>query len=111
MDTGPKMLNTGAALLTFSQVIFYLHVSFHHASFYQMINGLHLYHAVLTSCHSKLFTVLPNIHPFITHSSWSGAVRVGRLAQGHLHTLGGIQLVTLWLPAHPLYLRSLTPPC
>ena len=57
----------------------------------------------LASGHSKHFTILPNIHPFtlkFTHrrrsqprratASWSAAVRVRRLAQGHLHTqLGG----------------------
>ena len=68
-----------------------------------MINELHLYSASLTSDHSKLFTMLPYIHPFthtLTHrrrcqprratASSSGAVRVRRLAQGHLTTrLGG----------------------
>ena len=28
-----------------------------------MVNGLHLYIAILTSGHSKCFTILPNIHP------------------------------------------------
>jgi hypothetical protein len=68
-----------------------------------MVNGLQLYHAFLTSGRSKRFTILPNIHPFthtFTHrrrslprratASSSGAVRVRRLAQGHLDTqLGG----------------------
>ena len=62
-----------------------------------MVNGLHLYSAFLTSGHSKHFAMLPNIHPFIhtfTHrrrsrpckatASSPGAVRVRRLAQGHL---------------------------
>ena len=65
-------------------------------------NGLHLYSAFPTSGHSKYFTTLPNIHPFMhtftqrwrcqpckTTASSSGAVRVRRLAQGHLDTLGG----------------------
>ena len=63
------------------------------------VNGLHLYSAFLTSGHSKHFTILPNIHPFIhtfthrrrsqprkTTASSSGAVRVRCLAQGHLDT-------------------------
>ena len=60
-------------------------------------NGQHLVSAFLTSGHSKSFTILTSIHPFthtITHqrrgqpcqatASSSGAVRVRRLAQGHL---------------------------
>ena len=62
--------------------------------------GLQLYSAFLTSGPSKPFTILPNIHTFrhwrrcqprkATASS-SGAVKVRRLAQGHLDTqkLGG----------------------
>ena len=62
-----------------------------------MVNGLHLYSAILTSGHSKRFTILPNIHPFMhtfTHRRWCpphkacllGAVRGRRLAQWHLDT-------------------------
>ena len=67
-----------------------------------MVNGLHLYSAFLTSGHSKRFTILSNIHPFMhtfTHrqrrqprkatASSSGAVKLRCLAQGHLDTLGG----------------------
>ena len=68
-----------------------------------MVNGLYLFSAVLTSSHSKRFTIRHNIHPFMhtfTHrrrchprraiASSSGAVRARRLAQGHLETqLGG----------------------
>ena len=60
---------------------------------------MHLCSAFLTSGHSKLFTILPDIHPF-THRRWSqpwkatasssGAVRVRRLAQEQLDTqIGG----------------------
>ena len=66
-------------------------------------NALHLSSTFLTSARSKYFTIRPHIHPFthvFTHrrrcqprretASWSGAVRVRRLAQGHLDTrLGG----------------------
>jgi hypothetical protein len=68
-----------------------------------MVNGLHLYSTLPPSGHSKRFTILPNIHPFMhtfiqrrrcqprrATASLSGAVRVRRLAQGHLDTqLGG----------------------
>ena len=54
----------------------------------------------LTSGHSKHFTILPHFHQFMdtfTHRRWSqlatasssGAVRVRRLAQGHLDALLG----------------------
>ena len=65
------------------------------------VNGLQLDRAFLNSSPSKRLTALPHIHPFmhtVTHrrrsqprratASWSGAVRVRRLAQGHLDTLG-----------------------
>ena len=64
-----------------------------------MVNGMHIYRAFLISGHSKRLTILPNNHPFMhtfTHrrrrqpckaiASWSGAVRVRCLAQGHLDT-------------------------
>ena len=66
----------------------------------EMVDGLHSYGALLTSDHSKRFTILTNIHPFMhtfTRRRWrqrcqatassSGAVRARRLAQGHLDTL------------------------
>ena len=70
-----------------------------------MVNGLHLYSAFLTSGHLKPFSIFPNIHAQIhtptaesaTHAtvSSSGAVRVRRLAQGHLDTqLGGAGIRT-----------------
>ena len=89
------------------------------------MNGLHLYSAFLTSVHSKCFTILPHIHPFIytfiqrwrsqpckVTASSSGAVRLRRLARGHLDTLGvsGMEPATFWQPAHPLHLLSPMPP-
>ena len=66
---------------------------------WSMVTGLHLYSAFLTSGHSKCFTSLPDLHPFMntfTHrprcqpceatASSSGAVRVRRLDQGHPRT-------------------------
>ena len=78
----------------------------------EMVNGLLSYGALLTSGHSKRFTILTNIHPFMhtfTRRRWrqrcqatassSGAVRARRLAQGHLHTrLGGVWERTSNLP-------------
>ena len=62
-----------------------------------MVNGLHLYSAFLTSGHSKCFTILPNIHPFMhtdggvskAPASCSRAVMVRCLSQGHLDTQPG----------------------
>ena len=91
-----------------------------------MLNGLYLYSASLTSGHSKRFTILPHIHPFMntfthrrrcqpckasTNSSGAGGVRC--LAQGHLDTRRqeepGIEVATFRLPANPLYLLSNMP--
>ena len=80
-----------------------------------MVNRLHLYSTFLTIGHSKCFTILPNIHPFIhtcTHQQQcqlckatarsSGAIKVRCLAQGHLDTRqGGAGDPTFWLPANP----------
>ena len=87
----------------------------------KMVDGLDLYRAFLTSGHSKCFTILPHIHPFIhtfTHqrrcqpcratASWSGAVRVRCLYQGHFETRRGgtgdqtsnLLVVTLYLFSH-----------
>ena len=57
-----------------------------------LVNGAHLYSAFIQSS----LQCLTNIHPFMytfTHRqrrqlSWSGAVRVRRLAQGHNDTQG-----------------------
>ena len=104
-----------------------------------MVNGKQLTAFIqpfLTSGHSKCFTTLPLIHSFMhtfTHrrrsqprratASWSGAVRVRRLAQGHLHTqLGGAGDRTGDLPvtsrpalppephAAPVHVEHLQPP-
>ena len=72
----------------------------------------HLENAFLKSGHSKRFTLMPNIHPFMPTftlrrrceprkrtASWSGAVRGRRLAQGHLDAqLGGAGVRTSNLP-------------
>ena len=65
-------------------------------------NGLHSYSTFPTSGHSKRFTILPSIHPFMHTFTYqcqpcmeiasSLAVRLNCLAQGHLDTqsrLGG----------------------
>ena len=68
----------------------------------KMVNALHAYSALLTSGHSKRFTILPKIHPF-THTftqrrrsepcrattSSPGAVRVRVLVLGLNPQLGG----------------------
>ena len=64
-----------------------------------MVYGLHIYSSFLTSGHLKRLKIFRKIHPFMytfTHrrrcqpcratASSSGAVRVRRLAQGHLDT-------------------------
>ena len=88
-----------------------------------MVNGPHSYSALLTSGHSKHFTISPNIHPFMhtfTHrnrgsqphrarASSSGTVRVRCLAQGHLDS-PGMKPATFQLPVNPLYVLSHIPP-
>ena len=63
-----------------------------------VVNELQLYSAILTSGHSKSFTICPNIHPFMhtftaestTIAVRSVAVRVRCFAQGqHDALLGG----------------------
>jgi hypothetical protein len=59
-------------------------------------------------CHSKRFTTLPHIHPFmhiVTHRRWSQPCKAADSPLG-----AGIELATFRIPANSLYLLSRMPP-
>ena len=110
---------SGLRLSMFSEVGKTWRLAHEHSALYNrlVVNRLHLDSAFLTSCHSKHFMILPNIHPLMhtftprrrSHprtatASSLGAVRVGGLVQGHLETRlvgAGDRTSTFRLPANP----------